>query len=134
VEYFFEAFFFNKKFGTIARIGTLVACLSQMLRTSAMITAGSNFTHIIRYSKQGNHKLVTWGVYRFFRHPSYTGFFYWSLGLQIIMGNPICFIGYIWALNRFFKSRIEVEEELLEEFFGEQYVSYKKRTRVWIPL
>lgn len=36
---------------------------SQALRTSAMITAGSNFTHIIAEEKEVSHTLVTHGVY-----------------------------------------------------------------------
>lgn len=36
-------------------------------------------------------------------------------------------------LWRFFSKRIEGEEELLVRFFGDEYVQYRKRTRVGIP-
>ncbi|CAN0453530.1 unnamed protein product, partial [Hapterophycus canaliculatus] len=33
--------------------------------------------------REESHQLVTSGVYRFLRHPSYFGWFWWSLGTQV---------------------------------------------------
>lgn len=33
--------------------------------------------------REDSHQLVTRGVYRFLRHPSYFGWFWWSLGTQV---------------------------------------------------
>ncbi|KAI8929310.1 Isoprenylcysteine carboxyl methyltransferase family-domain-containing protein, partial [Entophlyctis helioformis] len=113
--------------------GVLVVFASQMLRTVAMVTAGHNFSHIIAEYKEDDHKLVTTGVYSIFRHPSYTGFFYWSLGMQVVLGNPVCFCAFVVVLIKFFTSRIEFEEETLVEFFGDDYREYRKRTYTFIP-
>jgi protein-S-isoprenylcysteine O-methyltransferase Ste14 len=43
---------------------------------------------------------------RISRHPSYTGFFYWALSTQLLLGNPISFIGFWFVLSHFFKNRI----------------------------
>lgn len=48
-----------------------------------MITAGTSFTHLISYDKRRDHRLVTRGVYSLFRHPSYVGWFWWSVGTQV---------------------------------------------------
>jgi len=63
----------------------------------------------------------------------YFGYFWWGLGTQIVMGNPVCFVGYAVVLWRFFERRIGGEEELLVSFFGDEYVHYRKRTMVGIP-
>ena len=41
-----------------------------------------------------------------FRHPSYAGFFYYSIGAQIALQNPVSTIGFTLALHRFFSQRI----------------------------
>ena len=43
---------------------------------------------------------------RWFRHPSYAGFFYWALGTQLVLQNPVSFTLYLIILWRFFSRRI----------------------------
>lgn len=81
----------------------------QVIRTTAMISAGTNFNHRVQVRKRVGHELVTGGVYSVLRHPSYFGFFWWGLGTQVVSGNSICLIGYALVLWRFFKERIESE-------------------------
>lgn len=66
------------------------------------MTAKSNFHHLIQVRKQESHQLVTHGVYSFDRHPSYLGYFLFSLAGQLILGNPVSFIAYAWVLWKFF--------------------------------
>lgn len=62
------------------------------------------------------------------RHPSYTGFFLWSLGTQLVLGNPVCLAGFYHILNNFFQERIRYEEETLSRFFAAEYTRYKAST------
>src|SRR3954467_5047666 len=68
-----------------------------------------------------------------FRHPSYAGFFYWAVGTQILLTNPIVACAFAYVLYTFFKERIEFEEAMLVSFFGERYVRYRMKVGVWIP-
>ncbi len=70
---------------------------------------------------------------RYFRHPSYLGFFYWSIGTQVMLCNPICIIAYAAASFMFFKERIAYEEKLLFSFFKQDYIDYMKRSYIGIP-
>ena len=72
-----------------------------------MIHAGSNFNHLIQSKKKQGHVLVTGGIYKHLRHPSYFGFFWWGLGTQVVLGNTVCLVGYAVVLWRFFRRRIE---------------------------
>lgn len=90
-------------------LGFILLVLGQVIRTLAMVHAGTNFNHLIQFRKKEGHVLVTDGIYRWLRHPSYFGFFWWGLGTQIVMGNEACLIGYAMVLWRFFRFRIESE-------------------------
>ena len=89
----------------VAGLGFIV--LGQVVRSVAMIQAGTNFNHIVQTSKAKSHQLVTHGVYGYLRHPSYFGFFWWGLGTQLMLGNIVCFLGYAVVLWRFFSRRIQ---------------------------
>ena len=69
-----KSIFIFSFFGLLMMIG------GEALRKLAMITAESNFTHIIQTRKDKNHVLVTYGIYSICRHPGYAGWFWWSIG------------------------------------------------------
>jgi protein-S-isoprenylcysteine O-methyltransferase len=117
----------------VSTVGIVLVIVGQLFRTLAMIHAASNFSHVIQRQKRREHQLVTNGVYGFSRHPSYFGFFYWAIGLQLFMVNPVSFIIFSGVLWRFFYFRIIDEETHLVEFFGEKYQSYRKATSTKIP-
>ena len=78
------------------------------------------------------NKLVTSGIYKYSRNPMYLGL------LMIVISSSIFYLNiysvltplffYLW-INRF---QIKREEVFLTEKFGEDYESYKKKTRRWI--
>ena len=135
LEYWIEYYFFPsfKGFHLVAIIGALLVVFGEALRKLAMFTAGSNFTHIVQYRKKDDHELITSGVYSFFRHPSYVGWFYWSMGTQVLLCNPVCLVGYVAASWMFFNERVFDEEEMLLQFFRDDYVQYKKTVGTGIP-
>lgn len=117
----------------IIALGIVLILVGQVVRSLAMVQAGTNFNHQVQSRKNAGHELVTTGIYAYFRHPSYFGFFWWGLGTQLALGNTVSFIVYSGILWYFFKKRITHEEIYLVAFFGKEYESYRARTRVWIP-
>jgi protein-S-isoprenylcysteine O-methyltransferase len=111
----------------------MLALMGQWFRSCAMIQAGSNFSHQIEHRKRTNHVLVTDGIYSWSRHPSYFGFFWWAVGTQFILGNPLSILGYVLVLSRFFQDRIAYEEDILVQFFGRKYLQYQAGTPIRIP-
>jgi protein-S-isoprenylcysteine O-methyltransferase len=114
-------------------IGVLIVLIGHIFRTGAEFTAKSNFTHLVAHSKKESHHLVTRGLYSMSRHPSYFGFFAWSVGNQILLFNPVCTIGYAFINWKFFNDRIKDEEIYLITFFGMEYIEYKRRVPILIP-
>lgn len=118
---------------TCMATGVLLVLMGQLIRSAAMLTAGSNFTHIVADRKAEGHQLVTHGVYSVLRHPSYFAWFWWTVGTQVLLGNPLCVVLYAVVAWRFFAGRIPHEEYTLLAFFGTDYLQYAKRTIIGIP-
>jgi protein-S-isoprenylcysteine O-methyltransferase len=114
-------------------LGLSLLVIGQSIRALAMLTAGTNFSHFVRRHKSNTHKLVTNGIYNYFRHPSYFGYFWWGIGTQLVYGNLVCLLAFGVVLWKFFSRRIEGEEELLVKFFGDDYSRYRRKTWVGIP-
>ena len=135
-EYAIEYLLFPtlKSWVWLSRVGIAMVIFGECLRKVAMFTSRSNFSHVIAYKKAKDHELVTHGVYNWFRHPSYVGWFYWSIGTQLLLCNPVCLIGYSIATWRFFRERVEEEELTLLVFFGQQYFNYQQRVGTGLPL
>ncbi|CAM0136024.1 unnamed protein product [Umbelopsis sp. WA50703] len=135
-EFLVEAYFFPslKGLGYINWIGLALMISGQAARTIAMFSAKSNFSHHIVGYKAPDHVLVTHGIYSIMRHPSYFGFYWWALGAQVLLMNPVCFFLFIYWLHRFFSERIAYEEHTLSRFFGQEWETYKKNTSTLMPL
>lgn len=135
LEFVIELYFLPMlKENTFVLIIGIAVCLGgEVLRKLAIITANTSFNHIVQYHKSEDHVLVTHGVYRFMRHPSYAGWFWWSIGTQLILANPICLVLYAIVSWKFFEERILVEEVTLVNFFLEQYLEYQKTTPTGVP-
>ncbi|KAK4054885.1 farnesyl cysteine-carboxyl methyltransferase [Microbotryomycetes sp. JL201] len=119
--------------GGLIVLGFALVVGGQILRSFAMITASSNFSHLLAYKKAQGHQLVTNGIYAWSRHPSYAGFTWWAVGTQVMLVNPFGTLAFAAVLYYFFSNRIRVEEKYLTQFFGDEYVQYKKRVPTRIP-
>lgn len=135
IEFTTEWYFFPdwKQPNLLCILGLLLVAGGEVLRKLAMWTAGTSFNHYIRYYREDGHRLVTHGVYGIFRHPSYVGWFYWSIGTQIMLLNPLSTVAYAIASWMFFRDRILEEEITLLNFFGEEYFNYQKHVRAGLP-
>ena len=67
------------------------------------------------------------------RHPSYVGWFWWSIGTQCILWNPLCVVAYAAASWKFFSERIYTEEMTLIKFFGSRYTDYQQVVGTGLP-
>ena len=135
IEYVIEYSFYPtvKSFSWLSYIGLAMVIAGELTRKIAMLTAMTNFTHMVAFRKRENHTLVKHGIYSLFRHPSYVGWFYWSIGSQILLCNPACALAYTVVSWMFFKDRIEDEEEMLLLFFGREYLDYSKQVSTGLP-
>jgi len=78
-----------------------------------------------------NHKLVTWGPYRYVRHPAYLAYFILFSGLFLTLLNLLAMIPFI-AIPGYIQITI-IEEKLLEKRFGDEYRRYQQTTGKFLP-
>eukprot|EP01064_Diplonema_japonicum_P019098 TRINITY_DN277_c1_g3_i1.p1 TRINITY_DN277_c1_g3~~TRINITY_DN277_c1_g3_i1.p1 ORF type:complete len:320 (+),score=19.89 TRINITY_DN277_c1_g3_i1:82-960(+) len=109
--------------------------LFAFVRIAAMAQCGSNFSHVIEHTHRSSHSLVTTGLYSVMRHPSYFGWFWWSVFSQLTLLNPFSTVAYSAVSYYFFSRRIPSEESLLadSDFFGDEYIKYRDSVPTYIP-
>ncbi len=79
-----------------------------------------------------NHQLITHGPYRLVRHPIYFGVLIAILGVPVYAPSLFGFL-ILLLLIPIFLFRIKMEEEMLTEFFGDEYRAYRTTTKKLIP-
>ncbi|CAF1024553.1 unnamed protein product [Rotaria sordida] len=134
LEYFIEKYYFFPNgfpyHWIMIIIGLIMIISGEYLRKLAMYTAKENFSHLIEDKPNRDHRLITHGIYQYYRHPSYVGWFWWACGTQVLLANPICFFIYLFSTWFFFADRIVYEEATLTRYYGNVYRDYQKRVPV----
>jgi protein-S-isoprenylcysteine O-methyltransferase Ste14 len=109
-------------------IGILIS-----LTGAALVATDWNQIHKNYWSKEkGQEQRVTTGIYRYIRHPQYTGFFMISLGMMLEWATLSLIILYSLLLVLYYKLA-KKEKMDIEKEFGSKYIEYKKHTKMFIP-
>jgi protein-S-isoprenylcysteine O-methyltransferase Ste14 len=78
---------------------------------------------------EDDHQLITSGIYGYIRHPIYLGSLLLNTGIILAFGGffipLVSFIAWLLLMH----DRMKIEEKLLEEKFGEEYLEYKKKRK-----
>ena len=77
--------------------------------------------------------LVTSGPYHWVRHPMYAALLLMAPGLLLATGNLLVAVPFGTALALMYLDRVDAEEQLMIEVFGNEYRSYMDRTGRLIP-
>lgn len=72
-------------------------------------------------------ELVTTGIYQISRNPAFLGFDLVYIGICLMFFNWVLLLVSVFAMIMFHLQIVNVEEEFLLDFFGEEYISYKKK-------
>ena len=112
--------------------GFSVFTISIILMFVARIQLGANWAHAADFQIKKDHSLVTHGIYRYIRHPIYTGFILSFLGVQLLVNSSLFFF-FVIILPVVSYYQAVKEERLLESYFAKDYQEYKKRSKMFIP-
>ncbi len=113
-------------------LGVTLIPLGVALRWYAIWTLGGYFTRDVAVS--ADQKVVQNGPYRSIRHPAYSGTFLTMLGVGLAMTNWASLVALLVCVFLGHLYRVRVEEKVLVQTIGQQYVEYMHRTRRFIPL
>lgn len=110
--------------------GVVLFAAGGALRLWPVFVLGDRFSGLVAI--QPGHTLVTAGIYRFIRHPSYLGLLFsafgWGLAFRSGVGVLLAALMIPPVL-----ARIRAEERLLRSEFGAAYEAYRARTSRLIP-
>jgi protein-S-isoprenylcysteine O-methyltransferase Ste14 len=112
------------------------ACLALLIlglaiRWTAILTLGRSFSvNVAIHATQTVHKT---GLFRFVRHPSYSGLILIFIAIGLGTRNWLAFAVLILPILAALSYRIHVEETALSRAFGAEYDDYSKDTKRLIP-
>jgi protein-S-isoprenylcysteine O-methyltransferase Ste14 len=112
-------------------IGVCVIVIGLVVRWTAIMTLRKFFTANIVI--QSDHQIIRNGIYRFLRHPSYSGSIVSFLGLGLAFSNWISITVLVIPITFAFIKRSRLEEKALLSAFGEEYERYRKTSWVLFP-
>lgn len=92
---------------------------------------GVNWARSYDFQVKDKQQLVTSGIYKYIRHPIYSGLLLMFIGSELIVQSYLILL-YLFIV---FAAYIQAgwEERLLVKHFGNEYSSYMKRTKRFIP-
>ncbi len=118
------AVFLPLQLGTIWLYSGLIICLFGMVFT---------IIAILNFATSPKDKVVTTGLYRFTRNPTYIGMILMQIGLGIACTSWL-FLLLTVALMILLNADLSTEERYCLYRFGDEYRKYKNRTPRWIGI
>jgi protein-S-isoprenylcysteine O-methyltransferase Ste14 len=113
----------------IAAIVVLIAGMA--IRWTAILSLGKAFSANVAIRE--NQTVYQSGLYRFVRHPSYSGLWLVFLAIALHERNWLVAAVVIVPTTAALLYRIHVEEAALQQAFGADYTSYCNKTKRLIP-
>ncbi|MCF6181646.1 isoprenylcysteine carboxylmethyltransferase family protein [Lutibacter sp.] len=112
-------------------VGLLFICTGVIFRFAVIAYLGKFFT--VDVTIKENHKLKTDGFYKYVRHPSYAASLLSFIGFGLSYNNWVSLLILVVIISTAFLIRIKTEEKVLINYFGKEYLNYKKSTKKLIP-
>jgi protein-S-isoprenylcysteine O-methyltransferase Ste14 len=111
-------------------LGFVLFAVGGALRIAPVFVLGRRFSGLVAI--QPDHQLVTDGIYRIIRNPSYLGLLVnsvgWALAFRSGVGIALTILMMVPLV-----ARMKSEERLLADRFGSEYETYRARTWRLIP-
>lgn len=112
-------------------IGFSIGIFGLMICRIAQVTLGKSWR--VGIDENARPGLITNGIYKYMRNPTYTGIYLLCVGVWII--NPtFLYLYWILAFIIMIEFQVRCEEEYLETKYGDEYLKYCKKTKRYIPM
>jgi len=117
--------------GWLRWVGGAVAVSGMALFMWTHAQLAGNWSPLVERARAGT--LITGGPYRWVRHPMYSSFFLFNIGLLVLMSNWIAGLPAVLTFAWMYRSRVGREERIMLDQFGDDYAAYASRTGRVIP-
>lgn len=111
-------------------VGVVVTALGIGISIWARLSLGANWSGTVTLKK--DHELIRKGLYRWIRHPIYTGMLLAFAGTELIKGTAAGVLGFaLVSLSFYIKARRE--ENFLRQEFGQGFEEHARHTGMFLP-
>ena len=112
-------------------IGICLLFIGLSIRIFSMNKLGKYYSTLLFTNE--DHKLITTGIYKYIRHPIYLGDMLFYFGIGISLSNYIIILVLLLSSSTAYIIRMNQEEKMMIEGFGNEYVVYCSKTKRLIP-
>ena len=82
---------------------------------------------------RSGHELITKGIYGSMRHPMYSAILLFDLAQGLLVHNWLAGWFALFSFGSMYFRRVRREEQMMLQFFGEDYIAYARSTGRLIP-
>jgi len=112
-------------------VALVVMVLGLELRVWSAATLGRYYTRTLTVTE--DHRVITAGPYARVRHPGYLGTVLMWSGFGVVSSSFVVAFLFPVLFLVVYLYRISVEEKMMVEELGEDYVQYQRRSRKLVP-
>ena len=112
-------------------LGALCGAAGLVLFWRAHRDLGREFSPTLELKEA--HRLVATGIYSRIRHPMYTALFLIATAQLLLIANAVVAPAFLIAFAVLYATRIEREERMMLDHFGQAYADYQRRTHRLLP-
>ncbi len=116
----------------IGYTGMYINIVLSVIGLAIIINGWYNIYHKYWSKDKGKGELVTSGIYKYIRHPQYTGFLLITLGMIFEWATLPMLIMWPFIIILYLRLAKKEEQDMIVEF-GEEYRMYMDRTKRFIP-
>ena len=116
---------------SVAWAGSIIMLFAAWILWRSHADLGSNWTFTV--SVREKHTLVTSGIFKYIRHPMYAAHLIWAIAQIMMLNNWIAGYSFIIVMIPLYLSRVNKEEQMMIDEFGDEYRNYIKKTGRLIP-
>lgn len=123
--------YFSAGFPFVSYGGFLLIAIGAATHAAGILTLKKQWSSVVVIAS--NHKLIDTGLYKFIRHPIYTGILLELLGFGLAVSNWISILILVIPNCAGLAYRIHTEEQVLRRHFGDAYLAYERHTKRFVP-
>jgi protein-S-isoprenylcysteine O-methyltransferase Ste14 len=112
-------------------VGLAILAFALFVFWRAHVDLGLNWSPSLEIREK--HELITKGIYGLIRHPMYASQWLWVIAQPLLLQNWIVGFLNLIVFIPFYFLRIQAEEKLMLDAFGEEYKNYMQKTGGVIP-
>ena len=113
-------------------LGFALVVVGISLSVMARNELGANWAHSAEFQIKEKHELVTTGVYKWIRHPIYTGLSLAYIGGALVAGSMLAGLYAVLLLSSSYVMGLR-EETILLDYFGDEYEEYVEHSWMLVP-